>query len=186
MLRNIDGSWNKDMIFKILFAIEIAFLPMIVSARVMMTNAWVVVFLSIVVVAKLAMVLLKDQSNHTHVYLDSIGNAIVLSFVMIAFACMGYINIALAIVASVFVALEEALRIFFFYKPNKQYIDALNFACEMFMYLVLGGGLVVFIAETLLLIGVIALLISCVVIVAIQGYNFVYYYLLKKNKKYKK
>lgn len=185
MLRNFDGSWNKDLIFKILFAIEVAFLPMILSAHFMMNRAWMIVFLSVVIASKLAMVLLKDQANHTHIYLDSIGNVVVMAFVMIAYAGLGYLNLPLAIVTSVVVGLEELLRVFFFYKPNKQYIDALNFACEMFMYLVLGGALVVFWTDTLILIGAIALLMCSTVITVIQGYNYVYFYLIKKNKRIK-
>lgn len=186
MLRNFDGSWNKDLIFKILFAIEVAFLPMILSAHFMMNRAWMIVFLSVVIAAKLAMVLLKDPANHSHIYLDAIGNTVVVGFVIITLAGLGYLNLPLAISTTIVVAIEELARVYFFYKPNKQYIDALNFASEMFMYLVLGGALVVFWTKMLVLIGTIALLMCSAVIVVIQGYNFVYYYWLKKNKRTKK
>lgn len=186
MLRNFDGTWNKDLIFKILFALEVALMPMIIAANILMPNGWVIAFLVVVIVAKLCMVLLKDQANNMHVYLDALGNAIVMCFTLITFACFGYLNIGVAIATSILVVLEELARVFFFYKPNKPYIDALNFACEMFIYLSLGGMLIVFWTDMLLKIATIALLMCTAIIVAIQGFNFVYFYLIKKNKKVKK
>lgn len=186
MLRNFDGSWNKDLIYKILFAIEVALLPMLISAHILMPRACEIVFLTIIIVAKLCMILLKDQANHIHIYLDALGNVIVFGFTLMTFAFYGYLNIWLAVGASILVVLEELARVFFFYKHNKQYIDALNFAIEMFMYLTLGGMIIVFWTNVLLKIAVIALLISCLVVVLIQGFNFVYYYLIRKNKKDKR
>lgn len=185
MLRNFDGSWNKDLIFKILFALEVALMPMIIAANMMAPAGWVIAFLSIVILAKLCMVLLKDQANHWHVYFDAIGNAIVMCFTLITFACFGYLNIWLAVATSILVVLEELARVFFFYKPNKSYIDALNFAFEMFMYLTLGGMIIVFWTNMLLKIATVALLFCSAVIVLIQGFNFVYFYLINKNKKVK-
>lgn len=186
MLRNFDGTWNKDLIFKILFAIEVAFLPMIIAGNMFGSKGWIITFLVVIIVAKLCMVLLKDQASHIHIYLDALGNVLVMCFTLITFACFGYLNIAVAVVASILVALEELARVFFFYKPNKPYIDALNFACEMFIYLSLGGMLIVFWTNMLLKIASIALLMCCAVLVLVQGFNFVYFYLIKKNKKVKK
>ena len=53
----------------------------------------------------------------------------------------------------------------------------------MFMFLVLGSMIVIEFGTIMFKIAVVTLLISCVLLVAIQGYHFVYYYVFKKNKK---
>jgi len=64
-------------------------------------------------------------------------------------------------------------------------VGALTFTVEMFMFLTLSALMFVTVNEALIKIALIALIIASVVLVAIQTYNFVYYYILKKNKRNK-
>ena len=186
MFKNIDGTWNKDFIFKVLFAIELALLPMLISVKLLSLVWGMVLVVVLIMVIKLIMLLIKDQTNKNHIYFDAIGNAIVLPFSMIAFACFGYLEFPLAITTSIFVIAEEYVRVYFYLKPNRHFVDSLNFACEMFMFLVLGSMIVIEFGTIMFKIAVVTLLISCVLLVAIQGYHFVYYYVFKKNKKTRK
>ena len=129
------------------------------------------------------MIVTKNPLANSHIYLDAIGNCIMVCFCLITFCCFGYINIAVtAIACSVFV-IEEIARVYFFFKPNNQMVEGLNFANELFLFLTIASLLMVEINTTVLLVSAIALIISSSMLVIIQGYKFIYYYVINNQNK---
>ncbi|MBQ8431159.1 MAG: hypothetical protein IJX26_04415 [Clostridia bacterium] len=176
---------NKSFLFKIMFAIEIALLPIIISAKMIMPELALSVVVGLILVAKLVMVVIKNPGSTMDIYLDAIGNGIVIVFCLITAACYDYINLVLAIITSVVFVLEEVLRVYFYYKPNNQLVDALNFAVELFIFVTLSSFMMINISNLMLQISTIALLIASAFLVGIQTYKFLYYYVFKKNKRNK-
>lgn len=177
------GLDKKDLLFKIMFAIEIAMLPMLVGCKLMFEDWTMGIAVTLILLAKLVMIIIKNPADNLHIYLDAIGNATVLCFCVISFCCFGYINIALtAVVCSLFV-LEEVIRVYFFFKPNNQMVDGLNFAIELFMFVTLASLLLVSVNTLVLKVSVVALIISCALLIGIQGYKFVYYYVINNQNK---
>lgn len=180
----LDKLNKKDFLFKIMFAIEIAMLPMIIASKLMFPD-WVMYgVITVLLLAKLSMIVLKNPAENIHIYLDSVGNAVVLSFCLIASCCYGYINVALVAVACPLFILQEVAKVYFFFKPNNQMVEGLNFANELFMFISIAALLVVSINTMVLMVSVIALIIASATIIAVQGYKFVYYYVINNaNKK---
>ena len=177
------GLDKRDLLFKVMFAIEIAMLPMLIGFKLMFED-WMMMFAIILLLAaKLVMIIIKNPADNMHIYLDAIGNSIVLCFCLISFCCFGYLNVALtAVVCSLFVV-EEAIRVYFFFKPNNQMVEGLNFAIELFMFITLASLLLVTINTLVLKVSVVALIISCAILIGIQGYKYIYYYVINNQNK---
>ena len=84
---------KKEMIYKMLFALQIALLPMILSAKIMMPKWCITFFVALIVVVKLAMLLLKNPGNNYELYLEAIGNSIVMvfTFIMLLYPRLSFI-----------------------------------------------------------------------------------------------
>jgi len=104
---------KKDMIFKLLFAIEIALLPLILGSYFIFPEWIMGVFIGVLLVVKLAMLLIKNPSDNKELYLEAIGNVIVIDFLLISYACLGFIPVVLTVLAAVFFSLEEVVRVYF-------------------------------------------------------------------------
>lgn len=183
MFRTENGKINKDFIFKILFSLEICLLPIIISAKIIMPKWTMAIFVGAILLVKLVMIFFKMPANYKHILLDSIGNVIVICFCLITYCCYDYINIPLTVLACVVFAIEEVLKVYFYYKPNSQIVEALIFAVEMFVFVVLACLMMVELTTKTLTIGVISLIIASLALCIIQGYNFFYFYVFKKDKK---
>lgn len=183
MLKNENGKLNKDLIFKILFSIEICLLPIIISAKIIMPIWAMSIVVGVIIATKILMLVVKESANYKHVILDSLGNVIVVSFCLITYCCYDYVNVPLTVVACIVFAIEELIRVYFYYKPNNQLVEAFNFAEEMFIFVVLASLMAVELTTVTLRVAVVALIIGAVMLDIIQGYNFFYYYVFKKNKR---
>ena len=173
---------KKELYYKLLFTLSIALIPMIISAKLIMPSWCISLFVSIIVVCKLGMLVIKNPNNNLECYLEAINNVVVVIATVIIFVCFGWANLIFAIICSVFILSEEFLKIVFRFKPNSQLIEALNFSCEMFIYLTLGAMIVAPFNALMLDIALVALMINVVVLTLLQGYNYFHYYLIKKNK----
>lgn len=181
----LDKLNKKDFLFKIMFAIEIAMLPMIIASKLSFPDWVMYSVITVLLVAKLAMIILKNPAENLHIYLDAIGNAVVLCFCLITFCCYGYIHVGLVAVACSLFVLQEVAKVYFFFKPNNQMVEGLNFANELFMFITIASLLVVSINTMVLQVSVIALIIASALIIGIQGYKYIYYYVINNQNKKK-
>lgn len=179
----LDKINKKDFLFKVLFAIEIAMLPLIIASKLLFPSWAMYIVITVLLLAKLAMIIIKNPAENTHIYLDAIGNSVVICFCLITFCCYGYINIALTAVACSLFALQEVIKVYFFFKPNNQMVEGLNFANELFMFITIAALLVVSINSMVLTVSIIALIIASSLLIAIQGYKFIYYYVINNQNK---
>lgn len=179
----LDKITKRDILFKIMFALQLAMLPLIIAFRLMFNNWCVAGVISVILIAKLVMIVVKNPADNKHLYLDAVANFVVLTFCLITFCCYNYINVALTCVVCSFFLLEEIAKIYFFYKPNNQIVEGLNFACELFLFTTISSLLLVEVNSLVLTVSSVALLISCLFLVAIQGYKFVYYYIINNQNK---
>lgn len=179
----LDKLNKKDFLFKVMFAIEIAMLPLIIASRLIFPDWVMYAVLTVLLLSKLAMIILKNPAENMHIYLDAIGNCVVICFCLITFCCYGYINIALTAVACSVFTLQEVVKVYFFFKPNNQMVEGLNFANELFMFITIASLLIVSINTMVLKVSAIALIIASALLVCIQGYKFIYYYVINNQNK---
>ena len=179
----LDKIAKRDILFKLMIAIEIAMLPLVLAAK-LMDNKWLLYTAMVLILAsKMFMILLKNPASNTHLYLDAICNTIVLTTCLIVFCCYSHIHVALICIVCPIFALEEAVKVYFYYKPNNQIIEGLNFVNELFMFITLSALMLVDVNQLVLTVSVVALIISSLCLVCVQGYKFVYYYILKNQNK---
>lgn len=179
----LDKINKKDFLFKVMFALEVALLPLILAAKLSFPDWLMYGSITALLIVKLVMTMIKNPSENMHIYLDSIGNVVVLCFCLITFCCFGYVNIALtAMVCSLF-ALQEVAKVYFFFKPNNQMVEGLNFANELFLFVTIASLLMIEINTLILTVSVIALIIASALLVCIQGYKFIYYYVINNQNK---
>ena len=183
MFKDENGKLNKDLIFKILFSLEICLLPMIISARILMPNFAMAIFVGAIVVTKIFMIFMKMPANYKHIIIDGIGNVVVMCFVLITYCCYNYINVPLTVITCVLFTLEEILKVYFYYKPNNQLVESLIFSVEMFVFVILLCLMFVELTTVTLRVAVIAMIIATLCLDLIQGYNFFYFYVFKKTKR---
>lgn len=121
---------RNDTFFKILFAIEIALLPLAMAAYILMPVWTVGVFIAGVLVAKIWLELFRDKENISHKVILAIGNALTISTLVIFFTVYGYINLAMCIVVVILAILFNVLKILMSKDVMPEIIDAVD-SCYM-------------------------------------------------------
>lgn len=174
---------DKDFLFKIMFAVEIAFLLLVVASKILFPDWMVSAVIVAIIVAKAIMLLIKNPADNKHVLLYIVGNIIVLDFLAITFACYGEISIWLVVWATVSYTIEEIARWYFYYKPSNQIIDALLFSVELIMFLALAGLSFIAVNDALAQVMLLAISFASTALAVWRIYIFVRYYVLNKKRK---
>ena len=100
---------RNDTFFKIMFAIEIALIPLVMASYLLMPVWTVGLFLAGLLLAKIWMELFKSKSNRTHKIILAIGNIITISSLVIFFTVFNFIHLAMCIVV---VSLAVLMNVF--------------------------------------------------------------------------
>lgn len=177
-----DKTLDKDLLYKMLFALELAFLPFFLATKFIMPQIMMTIVLGIIVAIRLVMVLLKDNTKKTHIYLDVIGSFIVVLFLTIAFCAFGKLNLILAILIIAFYAIEELLKLFFFNRPNNTAVEWLHFSVELLSYVLLASMMMANYTTIVLFGASLLFVVISALVDVIQGYNYFYFYVFKKEK----
>ena len=176
---------KNDTFFKILFAIELALLPLIIYAHNFIDVTWgLPLFVVALFVCRVWVEIFKDRQNFKSQLINSIGAVITFAFVMIFYACTTDISTVIVVLSIVAIVLVHTLKLALFNKTMPEFIDAVSFSFIIFECLSL--LLVAFIhkAEFLANIGLISILIAGVVIILYKiYYAFRYTYLWSNIKK---
>jgi hypothetical protein len=88
---------RNDTFFKILFAIEIALLPLTMAAYLLMPTWTVGVFVAGVLIAKIWMEIFKNKEIRSHLVINAIGNFLIISSLVIFFTAFKHINIIMCV-----------------------------------------------------------------------------------------
>lgn len=124
---------RNDTFFKLLFAIELALLPLIVFAYHFMEHTWIMcLFIAGVLVCRVWMEIFKDKFSFKSNLINAIGSVITLGFVLIFMACVKLISVPLAIVTVVVVVLTNIFKLCLFNKHMPELIEAVDFCFTMF------------------------------------------------------
>lgn len=122
---------RNDAFYKILFAIEIALLPMVIFAYLFLEPWTVGVFVAGVLVAKIWLELFNNKT-FSHVLIKSIGNVLVFAVLLILFMAIGAINIALGVFALIFVILANIFKLALYSRQINDTIEAVDYCYVIF------------------------------------------------------
>ena len=164
---------RNDTFYKILFAIEIALVPLAMAAYLMMPQWSVGIFVAGVLVAKIWMELFKNKDDFTHIIINAIGSALTILTLVIFFAVKGYISVWVCILVAFAVVLMNLLKVITNKRTMPEMIDAVDNCYMLFECLTLAGLTFVVFYSLITDIALFALMLTALVSV---GYRLFYLY----------
>lgn len=117
---------RNDLFYKVLFAIEIALLPIVIFSYLFIEEWAVGLFIGAIVVCKIWREIFKDRDSRSHDLISRFASILVLATLITFFMVEGYINIALGVVALVIAVLMQLLSIVTFKKRISETIRAVD------------------------------------------------------------
>lgn len=172
---------KNDMFYKILFAIELALLPLVIFASIRIEEKWAIcLFIGAVLLVKIWLELFKDKYDYQHAIISSISSILTFGVLLILFACNGYINMALAIVTVVLIAIYNILYVVQYKAQLPEFVQAVDFCYMLFECIAIACFVLVAYYNIASLIAIFALILTTVVSAGYKIYNIVRT-LLNKN-----
>lgn len=165
---------RNNLIFKILFAIELALLPMVIFSYLFLPGWSVCLFIAGVLLDKIWLHLFNDKTRAS-VAIISVGNILIFSVLLILFMATGFINMLLGIFALVFIVLSNIFRICLYNKKLNETIEAVDYCSVIFECLTVIGLAIISFYSLVANIGLFALLLTGVVAVLYKGYYTIKY-----------
>ncbi len=178
---------KNDTFFKVLFAISLALLPLTIFSYLFLPKWAVMVFVAAVLLVKVWLELFKDRKNLSHVIIDAIDSVITYLTLTILFIIAGYLNMALAIVALVFIVIMNILLCVMFKHVYPEFIDAVDYCYMLFECLTLLAFMFLPLEYDMISnIGLFAVILTAAVSIGYKLYAFMRYDVINKNFKHKK
>lgn len=123
---------KNDTFFKILFAIEIALLPLVFFANLFMPKWSVGLFIAGILLAKVWLELFKDKTSKIHTIIDSVGSIAVFTTLIIFLLTSNLIAKPLGIAVIVLIIIMNVLLVLMFNRQMPEFIDAIDFCYMLF------------------------------------------------------
>ncbi len=174
---------NNDILFKVLFAIELALLPLVICAGIYLPMWSVGLFVAGVAVANFWMLLFRDKTLFSHNLIISIGNVIVFTVLLIYFINLNDINMTLGVITLVLVWLMNASKVLFLRKVMPESIEAVDFCYVIFEVATLVSLVFVHYYGVIAKICLIAILLTSIVSMAYKVYYIVRNLIFRRTKK---
>lgn len=123
---------RNDTFFKILFTTELGLIPLTMAIYLLFPNArWIVgLLIAGILIAKIWIELFKNKENRTHMILNAIANALMISSLVIFFTIYDYINVVMCVFVVILAILMNVLKILLLNKPMPEMVDAVD-SCYM-------------------------------------------------------
>ena len=128
---------KNDGFFKILFAIELALIPMVIFAHIYLPNWAMSLILGGIVVAKLWREIFRDKESKPHTIISALASVCEFGILIIYFATEGLLLLPLAISAVVVIVLFNLLKVVFAGARMGETIEAVDFCIIIFELLTL-------------------------------------------------
>ena len=167
---------RNNLFFKILFAIELALLPMVIFAKLLLTDAtWAMgVFVAGVLLAKIWLHIFNDKTKLSTIII-SVGNILVFSVLLILFMATGFVNIALGVAVLIFLFLQNVFKITLYNKSLNETIQAVDYCYTLFECLSLIAFTFLVFDDLISKIGLFAMLLTSAVAVLYKAYYTIKY-----------
>jgi len=169
---------RNNLLFKILFAIELALLPMVIFAKLLLTNApWAMgVFVAGILLAKIWLHIFNDKTKSSTVII-SIGNILVFAVLLILFMATGMVPIALGVIVLVLITLQNIFKIALYNKSLNETVEAVDYCYTLFECLTLIAFTVIMVEKLLIIskIGLFAIILTSALAVIYKIYYTIRY-----------
>ena len=167
---------RNDTFFKILFAIEIALLPLVMASYILLPKWSAGLIVAGVLVVRIWMELFKNKEDKVHTIVNSIASILTISSLVIFFTINEYINLILCIFIVSLAVLTNIFQILLKDKHMPEMIDAVDSCYVLFECLLLIGLTFVIFYDLVANIALFALLLTSAVSVLYKVYFLCRYY----------
>lgn len=161
---------RNDALYKVLFAIEIALLPMVIFAYLYLPEWSMGLFIAGILLAKIWLELFKDKINYSHIIIDAVGSILVFTTLLTFFMVIDLINVALGVVTLVLIVIMNVFNILYFKKNLPEYVDAVDYCYILFECLTLIAFTFLTYYSLITDIGLFALIMTCAVSIIYKIY----------------
>lgn len=171
---------RNDRFFKLLFAIELALLPLVMASFIFTKNSelnWVpgLIVAGVLVVA-IWLELFKNKQDRVHLIINAISSVLTTSSLTIFFAVYNYINVTLCVFVVLFAILMNVLKVVLHDKILPDMVNAIDSCYVLFECLLLVGLCFVVFHTLVTDIALFALLLTSVVSVSYKLFYVARYY----------
>ena len=177
---------NNYMRYRGLFAVELALLPLVLAFKLIIGTWAVCIPLALLAVCRCVMIFVKNKSKKSDHIIESIGDAIILEFLVIYFAVLGFMPAWLSIVVGILVPLYELANVYFYAKPMSDIIEALDFCYLAFLFTTIISLSFVMAVDVVAKVSLIALMLTMAIVIVYKIYRFANYYLINRKSKFQK
>ena len=161
---------RNDTFLKILFAIEVALVPMVIFAYLFLPEWSMGIFVAGILLTKICVELFKNKLNKTHVIMIAVGNIFIFTTLLIFFIVQNLINMPLAIVVIVLIWLFNILNVLMRNKTMPDIISAVDYCYVLFEILTLIAFTFLVFSSLVTYIGLYAILLTTAVSVVYKIY----------------
>lgn len=181
---------NNNVIFKILFAVIIASLPLIILGNIAFGMWLTQLFICLLLISLLWLNLLKDNTNKNDIWLCSLASLVTVEFLMIYYMAIGFVPLAYGLTTAIVYLAYLVLRYFTEDYQTFDILSAIDMCNKFFVFITLAlyavGSATFEIAKIANLCALVTL--SIFVIVRVVQFVRMYVYNNRKfvNKKRKK
>lgn len=129
---------KNDIVYKILFAIELALLPLVISAHILIKNEWgVSIFIGLIALVRVWLEFFKIKDNKIHEILSVIASIASAFTILIFFMIQGILARPLVILALIVLTMFNLMRVALVARKMPSIIEAIDFCFVLFEIVVL-------------------------------------------------
>ena len=177
---------NNYMRYRGLFAVELALLPLMIAFKLIIGTWAVCIPLLLLAVCRGVMIFVKNKAKLSDHIIECVGDTIVLGFLAIYFAVLGFIPTWLSVIVCILLPLYELASVYFYAKPMNEIIEALDFCFLSFVFTTIVSLSFVIKVDVVAKVSFIALMLTMVIVVAYKLYRFLNYYIINRKSKFQK
>lgn len=123
---------KNDILYKILFAIELALIPLVIFANIFLPNYGLSLFIAGILLVKIWIELFKDRLSFSHAIIDAIGSVAVFTTLISLLIYNDKVNIGFGITVIVLIWVYYIINLSMHKKSMPELIDAVEFSYMLF------------------------------------------------------
>ena len=177
---------NNYMRYRGLFAVELALLPLMVAFKLIVGTWAVCIPLLLLAGCRAVMIFVKNKAKMEDHIIECVGDAIVLGFLAIYFAVLGFIPNWLSILVCVLLPLYQLANVYFYAKPMNEIIEALDFCFLTFVFTTIISLSFVMAIDVVAKVSFIAIMLTMAIVIIYKLYRFARYYVISRKSKFQK
>lgn len=164
---------KNDKLIKVLFSLQIAVLPLVVFGKIVIDLWLSKLFILLLLIAKLWQFLLSEKFNKEHKLLNTITTYLIISFLMVYYAVLGFVGVGVIIPMLIFLLLFLLSVIFGKFFIRNELTNTIDICVYIFAFITVvfyGISSAVFVVG---LVSAYATTLACVISVGIKLFHFI-------------